>query len=73
MSLQSSPALQLFAQNFKQARLKARLSQNDVHERCGVATSYVSAVERGRRSVTIECAARLARAVDVPLHLLLSP
>lgn len=71
MSLQSSPALQLFAQNFKQGRLKAGLSQNDVHERCGVATSYVSAVERGRRSVTIECAARLADAVGIPLHVLL--
>lgn len=71
MSLQSSPALQLFAQNFKEARLKAKLSQNDVHERCGVATSYVSAVERGRRSVTIDCAARLADAVGIPLHVLL--
>ncbi|MBC6942061.1 MAG: XRE family transcriptional regulator [Xanthomonadales bacterium] len=73
MSLQSSPALGLFAQNFKRARKRAGLSQEDVHKLCGVAASYVSAVERAKRSVTIGCAERLAGAVNVPLSVLLTP
>ncbi len=73
MSSPSSPALRLFAQNFKRARKRAGLSQEGVHKLCGVAVSYVSAVERAKRSVTIECAERLAGAVNVPLRVLLTP
>ena len=72
MSPPSSPALRLFAQNFKLARKRAGLSQKDVHERCKVAASYISAVERAKRNVTIECAERLAGAVNVPLRTLLT-
>ncbi len=39
----------------------------------GIAVSYVSAVERAMRSVTIERAERMANAVRVPLHKLLTP
>lgn len=62
-----SPALQAFARNFKKARKAAGLSQKDIHEQTGIAASYVSAVERATRSVTIERAERLAKAVGVPL------
>jgi transcriptional regulator with XRE-family HTH domain len=68
-----SKELQLFAKNFRVARTAAGLTQSDVHEATGIAVSYVSAVERGLRSVTIEYAARLAKSVDVPLHKLLTP
>lgn len=73
MSPPSSPALRLFAQNFKFARIRAGLSQQDVHKLCGVAASYISEVERAERSVTIERAERLAATVNVPLHVLLTP
>lgn len=69
----SSSELYLFARNFKQARSNALLSQKDIHESTGIATSYVSAVERGKRNITIERAGRLARAVGIPLHQLLAP
>lgn len=73
MSPPPSPALRLFAQNLKLARTRAGLTQKDVHERCKVAASYISAVERAKRSVTIERAERLAATVNVPLHVLLTP
>ncbi|MCZ2135878.1 MAG: helix-turn-helix domain-containing protein [Burkholderiales bacterium] len=68
-----SPDLQIFARNFKKARKAASLSQKDIHEQTGIAASYVSAVERATRSVTIERAGRLAKAVGVPLYKLLTP
>ncbi|WP_306581792.1 helix-turn-helix transcriptional regulator [Dokdonella sp.] len=68
-----SPALQTFARNFKKARKAANMSQKTVHEQTGIAASYVSAVERATRSVTIERAGRLAKAVGVPLYKLLTP
>lgn len=68
-----SDELQLFARNFKKARKAAGMSQKDVHERTGIAASYVSDVERGTRSVTIEIAARLSKAVGAKFHKLVTP
>lgn len=57
----------------KQAMIKARMSQKDVHDKTGIAISMVSGVESEKRNISIDRAARLAHAVGVPLHVLLKP
>ena len=63
----------LFAENFRQARIAAGLSQTDVHERTGLAQSYISEVETCISNPSLEIMVKLANAVGVPLHELLKP
>lgn len=42
------------------------LKQNQVAERLGLSTSYVSEIERGQRKPTLETVEKYARAFDMP-------
>ena len=63
----------IFAKNFRKARTAAKLSQRAVRDRTGFAQSWISEIETGKMSVTIDNMARLARCVNVPLWQLLVP
>lgn len=63
----------IFAKNFRKARKAAKLSQRDVRDKTGLAQSWVSEVETGKMSLTIDNMAKLAHVVGVPLWQLLVP
>ncbi|WP_277594443.1 helix-turn-helix domain-containing protein [Pseudomonas chlororaphis] len=63
----------VFAANFRKARIAANLSQRDIHDRTGIAQSYLSEVERCLCNPSLDTLAALAAVVGKPLHLLLKP
>jgi transcriptional regulator with XRE-family HTH domain len=67
------PEREVFAQNFKRARLEAGLSQREIHRRTGIAYPYLSRVERCMENISLDTMAILAEAVGKPLHELLKP
>ena len=68
------PAARLiFAKNFRRARKEKGLTQQAIHELHGFAQSYISEVERGRSTISLDNMAQLAEAVGTPLWKLLVP
>lgn len=55
----------MFGTLIKQARLKARLTQEDLAAKASLTREYVSLLERGKRTPTIEVFIRLVRAVGL--------
>jgi transcriptional regulator with XRE-family HTH domain len=51
----------------RRLRQEARLSQEGFADLCGLHRTYVGAIERGEKTVTIETAQRLAQALDISL------
>lgn len=62
-----------FGRNLARARTRAGLSQQDVERLGGATQPFLSAVERGKTTISIDKAARLANIVRVPLWQLLKP
>ena len=48
-------------------RQAARLSQEDFAEACGLHRTYIGAIERGEKTVTIETAKRVVEALGLTL------
>lgn len=65
--------LRAFGTRVRDARKGRELSQEELAERAGVHRTYVGAVERGERNVTLLTITRLAQALDVPVSDLLRP
>ncbi|MFN2290423.1 MAG: helix-turn-helix domain-containing protein [Anaerolineae bacterium] len=58
----------------RERRKELRLSQGDLAERAGVTASFVSQVERGVTSPSIDSLYRISQALEVPVfHFLLEP
>lgn len=53
--------------NIKIARVKENLTQEQLAERADISSSYVSAIERGKQSVSLEYMNRIADALKVPV------
>ena len=51
----------------RQRRVQASLSQEEFADRCNLHRTYIGAIERGEKTVTIDTAAKLAQALGVPL------
>jgi len=61
----------LFAENLRRRRLAIGISQEQLAARCGLHRTYVGAIERGERNVTLATVERLAASLDKnPLDLL---
>lgn len=63
----------LFAENFRKARVAAKLSQREITAQCGFAQSFISEVETCKSPISLDNAAILAGVVKVPLWQLLKP
>ncbi|MEB3162212.1 MAG: helix-turn-helix transcriptional regulator [Prochlorothrix sp.] len=63
----SSQARQVFARRLRQVRQQQALSQEALADRSGLHRTYVGAVERGERNISIDNMERLAQALQVPL------
>ncbi len=72
-----SPAVQRimasFGRDFREARIAAKLSQQEVERLTGIPQHYISTMERGRQNPTLETMTRLADAIGTPLADLLKP
>ncbi|WP_210191615.1 MULTISPECIES: helix-turn-helix transcriptional regulator [Rhodomicrobium] len=62
-----------FGHNFREARIKAGLSQRDVHRETGVAQSHISEIETGVSNISIDTMVKLASVVNRPLWKLFKP
>lgn len=61
-----------FGQKVRERRQAIGLSQDAFAEKCGLHRTYVGAVERGERNITLINAERIANALEVQLAALLS-
>ena len=64
---------QLFARNIRHLRGEKRMTQLELAQAAGLGRSFVSQLERGRFSATLETIAALSCALGVAPTLLLSP
>ena len=63
----------MFAHNLKAARLDAGLTQEDMMRKTGLTQPFISSVEAGKSTVSLDNASKLAKAVGKPLWQLLNP
>lgn len=69
MILQNSGSI--LAGNLRRLRLERKWSQEDCAEKCGLHRTYIGAVERGERNITLASLDRIAAAFNVsPIDLL---
>ena len=62
---------QKLGQNIKQIRLRRKMSQGDICRAIEMDRSYMSAIESGKKNVTIAVVEKIARALDVSVDELL--
>lgn len=58
-------------QNIKQIRLRRKMSQGDICRALDMDRSYMSAIENGKKNITISQLERLAQALGVSVDKLL--
>ncbi len=64
---------QVFAKNFKQARIAAKITQVQLEQRTGLKQTFISNVENAKKPISLDSATILADAVGKPLWQLLTP
>ena len=69
----SSPTVRLFGKRMKQRRRELQLTQVQIFERTGVASTYLSMIENGRANPTIETIEKLAGSVGLEVWAMLRP
>ncbi len=57
----------LFGENVRKHRLALGLSQEALANKSGLHRTYIGAVERGERNITLVNAERIARALEISL------
>lgn len=56
----------------RQLRVEAEMSQENFADLCGLHRTYIGAIERGEKTITIETAFKIAKALKMPLSQLFS-
>ena len=57
--------VKVFGNNLKKYRTQLGLSQEAFAEKCGLHRTYISAIERYRRSIALENVQRIADALEI--------
>ena len=60
--------VRVFGTNVKRYRQAAGLSQESFAEKCGLHRTYISAIERYRRSISLENIQRIADALGIETY-----
>jgi len=60
-----------FVEKIRQIRKQQKMSQNELAEKSGLHRTYIGAVERGERNITLINAEKIAQALSVKLFELL--
>ena len=60
--------IKVFGTNLKAYRIKAGLSQQKFAEKCGLHRTYISDIERFRRSIALENIQRIADALGIDTY-----
>lgn len=63
----------LFSRNLKKHRLEKMLSQEELADLSGLHRTYVSAIERGIKNISIDNMEKLAKALNADIRELLKP
>ena len=63
--------LKVFSHNVRRYRTRLGLSQETVAFRAGLHRTYISAVERGKRSIALDNIEKIADALGIEAYLLL--
>jgi transcriptional regulator with XRE-family HTH domain len=56
-----------FGALIRELRLEAQLSQEEFADRCELHRTYIGSIERGEKTITIETAYKIAKALGMPL------
>ncbi|MBO4728985.1 MAG: helix-turn-helix transcriptional regulator [Spirochaetaceae bacterium] len=59
----------IFIENLKFYRKNSHFSQQQLAERCNIATNYLSEIERGVKFPSVEMIERFSQALSVPAYL----
>lgn len=65
--------IHIFAVNLRFYRTEAGLSQEKIAELAGLHRTYISAIERERRNISIENIENIANALNIDAYRLLKP
>ncbi|UOF89863.1 helix-turn-helix domain-containing protein [Fodinisporobacter ferrooxydans] len=65
--MQKNPGKNL-GYKLKILRIKNNWTQKELSKRCGISTPHISSIERGKRNPSLQYAARLSQALDVPIQ-----
>jgi transcriptional regulator with XRE-family HTH domain len=63
-------ALKVFASNLKKYRNQLELSQEEFAEKAGLHRTYISAIERERRNISLDNIQKIADALGIETYLL---
>ena len=62
--------IKVFSSNLKKYRTNLGISQEAFAEKAGLHRTYISAVERGKRSISLDNVQKIADALEVETYLL---
>lgn len=62
--------IKVFSSNLKKYRILIGMSQESFAERAGLHRTYISAVERGKRSISLDNIQKIADALGIETYLL---
>ncbi len=62
--------LRVFGENLRKFRNQTGLSQENFADKAGLHRTYISAVERGKRSIALENIQKIADALDIETYTL---
>jgi transcriptional regulator with XRE-family HTH domain len=68
-----SSARDILATNMKALRAEQKLSQEDLALECELHRTFIAHVERGVRNISLDNIEKIADALGVPVHRLLTP
>ena len=67
----STKLISILSQNIKKIRQNMGISQEELAHRCGLHRTYIGAIERGERNITLSSLEIIASTLDVDIPTLL--